>query len=153
MVMMFTFSSNAQCKCDSSCNTPSKFRPYVSVGTGLSLGVSTHAVEAGIWNNSVWLSGVVEYTPSTKTDSTDYIYSGLKVYKKVYTSSKLDFFVYGATKIGNNTKGICLEPGLCSIYNFTDKLAFQWSFSTPVYEGVPNKTLPLNTSVCINWFF
>src|SRR5574343_32170 len=121
MITMFIVSSNAQC--DSTCNsTLSKFRPYVSVGTGLSFGVSTHAVEAGIWNNSVWLSGVVEYTPSMKTDSTDYIYSGLKAYKKVYTSSKLDFFVYGATKIGNKTKGICLEPGQCSIYNFTDNL-------------------------------
>lgn len=159
-------SEHIHCSCDSctctNCGTNenaskyTKFRPYVSVGNGISNKIYGASFEAGIWNNSVWIAGVYEYfflkaDSVQKAEGYDNVFTGIKLYGKIASVKKISLFLYSATKIGIRTKTLCFEPGYSLIYNHTENIALQWSSSLAFYENSPNTNFC--SSISLNYFF
>lgn len=134
----------------------SKMRPYVGAGAGLSGGIATYGGEVGCWNDKIWVAVVYENTPDAVAPN-HVSYIGPKFYRKLsHFGKSTDVFAYGAVKVGIDNKSLPLvfEPGLAAVFNFTDNLALQWSFSSPIYE---NTTVfaptYLSSSLGLCWFF
>ena len=158
-MLLIATSINTKAQTDSAAE---KFRPYVSAGAGISLGTPTYGIEAGCWNNRMWYAVVAEFTPVDKSISdtlrlthptTHQLYFGPKIYYRYMTQQKVDFFMYGAAKVGLNDPAmpIVLEPGTAFVYNITKHAALQWSISLP-FTNTTSQPI-VSSGLCFNWFF
>ena len=131
------------------------FKWYVSPGISYSNKLYTYSMEGGVWNNTVWIGMVTEFTMDSTSKGGYAIDVGPKLYRKVYSVCKFDLFLYGAVKMMlDKNNDVIFEPGSALLYNVSDKCGLQLSFSSPIMNN-SNVFNPVvfSTGFGINWFF
>lgn len=146
-ILITTTKNNSEIK-------PTKMLPYVSIGTSLSGGTFTYALEAGFYSHNWWVGGVAELSRIPYYGHWQ-VYVGPKLYKAIADiSSNSQLFIYGAMKFNtNHERDIVFEPGMAYVFLSSAKWALQISASTPINEGQQiGNPVNFSTGVSLNYW-
>lgn len=124
-----------------------EWKPYASVGTMVSAGDVGYSAEYGVYSKKAWYAvGVSKFEHN--------YYGSFKGYFLLKSYGVIDnFFVTSLNLHLQKDLGLSLEPGFCTVFNISEKIAPQIGISSPIYESMPVwKPFPLNLSIGINYW-
>lgn len=108
----------------------SKGQMYVGGGVGMSNSIVGVGTELGVYDDKQWLAFSFDHTPSSHES-----FVGVKYYRLILGSERVDTYGVGMFKVQTKTHEIAPEPGLAVVYKLSPNWAPQLTVSTPIYQG------------------